>query len=121
MQVNLLEIMTIPGVDFWDLFKWYIWDIQTLGIEAARTVLMSEIREVIMLVIMLTLTFIIVMILDKSAVLCQLMVLVLIVEYCIGKCSFEETKTIQGINFGEVDHLTGVHLILWWVKYHQRV
>ena len=40
--------MTIPGVDFTRTYSNDIYEIyETLGIEAARTVLMSEIREVI--------------------------------------------------------------------------
>ena len=114
--INILEIMTIPGVDFTRTYSNDIYEIyETLGIEAARTVLMSEIREVI----------------DASgnyvnfrhlSLLCDIMTnrgsLMSIDRFGINrgnigplaKCSFEETtdQLFKASIFGEVDHLNGV-------------
>jgi DNA-directed RNA polymerase II subunit RPB1 len=114
--INLLEIMTIPNVDYTRTYSNDIYEIyETLGIEAARTVLLSEIREVI----------------DASgnyvnfrhlSLLCDIMTnrgsLMSIDRFGINrgnigplaKCSFEETtdQLFKASIFGEVDHLNGV-------------
>ena len=114
--INLLEIMNCPDVDYTrtnsnDIYEMY----NLLGVEAARTVLLNEIREVI----------------DASgnyvnyrhlSLLCDIMThkgsLMSIDRFGINrgnigplaKCSFEETtdQLFKASIFGEVDSLTGV-------------
>ena len=53
--INLLEILTLRRLIMPYIFKWYLWNLWVMEIEAARTVLMNEIKEVIdNLVIILT-------------------------------------------------------------------
>jgi DNA-directed RNA polymerase II subunit RPB1 len=114
--INLIEILTLLGVDSTRTYSNDIYEIyDLLGIEAARTVLMNEIKEVI----------------DNSgnyvnyrhlSLLCDIMTnrgsLMSIDRFGINrgnigplaKCSFEETtdQLFKASIFGEVDNLSGV-------------
>ena len=114
--INLIELFTKQDIDYSRTYSNDIYEIyEFLGIEAARTVLMNEIREVI----------------DNSgnyvnfrhlSLLCDIMTnrgnLMSIDRFGINrgnigplaKCSFEETtdQLFKASIFGELDNLTGV-------------
>ena len=113
--INLLEIFRVPGVDFTRTYSNDIYEVyETLGIEAARQVLMKEIKDVINASDYVNYR--------HMSLLCDIMTnrgyLMSIDRFGINrgnigplaKCSFEETtdQLFKAAIFGEVDNLLGV-------------